>query len=137
MPRQTLLIEGEMPPPTKESPMSQHTVSWFEIPAADLARAARFYGAVIDQPLSNMPGADGMALFPYAPGSISGAVVTAKHTKPSADGPLVYLNATGKLDAYLARVPAAGGKVLVPRTSIGEHGFFALIRDTEGNTVGL
>ncbi len=47
------------------------------------------------------------------------------------------LNADGKMDAILARVAGAGGAVVLPRTSIGQHGFIALIKDTEGNRVGL
>ena len=46
-------------------------------------------------------------------------------------------NAEGRLDAIVGRVEQAGGKVEQPKTSIGEHGFIALIRDTEGNVVGL
>jgi predicted enzyme related to lactoylglutathione lyase len=36
-------------------------------------------------------------------------------------------------------VEPAGGKVLVPKTAIGMEGagHFAMISDTEGNTVGL
>ena len=31
----------------------------------------------------------------------------------------------------------AGGKVVMPKTDIGPPGFIALVRDTEGNVVGL
>ena len=37
----------------------------------------------------------------------------------------------------LDRVEGAGGKVVMPKTSIGENGFMALFLDTEGNKVGL
>jgi predicted enzyme related to lactoylglutathione lyase len=37
----------------------------------------------------------------------------------------------------LARVPAAGGTVVLPKTEIGPHGFIAHILDTEGNRIGL
>lgn len=35
------------------------------------------------------------------------------------------------------RVPAAGGKVVKDKFSIGKYGFIALVTDTEGNTIGL
>ena len=57
---------------------------------------------------------------------------------PSETGSLVYLNAEPSLDAVLARVAAAGGQVTLPRTALPPGmGFFAHVRDSEGNRVGL
>jgi predicted enzyme related to lactoylglutathione lyase len=39
------------------------------------------------------------------------------------------------LDASLARVAPAGGSVVLPKTDMGP--VIALLRDTEGNVVGL
>ncbi len=36
-----------------------------------------------------------------------------------------------------ARVPAAGGSIVRPKFSIGDHGFVSIITDSEGNMVGL
>ncbi len=42
------------------------------------------------------------------------------------------------LSEPLSRVEGAGGKVLVPKTNIGEGmGYYALFIDSEGNRVGL
>jgi uncharacterized protein len=41
------------------------------------------------------------------------------------------------LDAALAQVAAHGGMGLTPRMPIGEMGFMAYFRDSEGNVVGL
>ncbi|MEI9973881.1 MAG: hypothetical protein WDO73_18600 [Ignavibacteriota bacterium] len=50
----------------------------------------------------------------------------------------MYLNANPNLDAVLARVETAGGKIVVPRTALpAGMGFWARIQDTEGNLVGL
>jgi uncharacterized protein len=50
----------------------------------------------------------------------------------------VYFDATPSIAKWLARIEAAGGKVLVPRTPIGGGmGFFAYFEDSEGNRVGL
>ena len=58
---------------------------------------------------------------------------------PSADaGTLVYLNAGRSLDAVLARVAKAGGRITTPKVQLpGDMGCFAHIADTEGNRVGL
>ena len=56
----------------------------------------------------------------------------------SANGTLVYLNAGPSLDAWLARVPAAGGSVALPKVTLPDGmGCFAHIIDSEGNRVGL
>jgi len=57
--------------------------------------------------------------------------------KPSANGTRVYLSCEGVLDEVIARVEKAGGKIVMPRTKIGEEGWVALITDSEGNSVGL
>jgi predicted enzyme related to lactoylglutathione lyase len=57
--------------------------------------------------------------------------------KASAEGTRVFLNCAGKLDAVAGRVEKAGGKIVQPKFSIGEHGQIVMIRDSEGNTVGL
>ena len=57
--------------------------------------------------------------------------------KPSAEGALVYLNGGEDLAVPLSRVEQAGGKVLMPKTSIGENGFMAIFTDTEGNRVAF
>jgi uncharacterized protein len=59
---------------------------------------------------------------------------------PSKQGTLVYLVVDGDLDQALARASAAGGQVLLPKTSLGAEsggGFTAWIADSEGNRVGL
>jgi hypothetical protein len=72
-------------------------------------------------------------------GEISGAIVTGEGAVPSATGTAVFLNANPDLQAVLDRVEGAGGKILMPKTPIGmeDAGYFAMISDTEGNTVGL
>jgi predicted enzyme related to lactoylglutathione lyase len=41
------------------------------------------------------------------------------------------------LEAAMGRVSAAGGKVLLPKMSIGEYGVIAHFQDSEGNRVAL
>jgi len=36
-----------------------------------------------------------------------------------------------------ARILAAGGKVIVPKISLGEFGFMVQFIDTEGNKIGI
>ena len=115
----------------------KNAANWFELPVQDLGRARGFYETVLatrlrQETFGGMP----MAIFPYEGGS-GGALVRDARVRPAADGTVVYLDATGTLDACLERVTAAGGKVVLSKTDIGPPGFIALILDTEGNRVGL
>jgi predicted enzyme related to lactoylglutathione lyase len=58
------------------------------------------------------------------------------HT-PSATGSIIYLNANPNLQNVLDRIENAGGKITMPKTSIGQNGFMALFTDSEGNTLAL
>jgi predicted enzyme related to lactoylglutathione lyase len=116
-----------------------NTINWFEIPTTDLARAARFYELVLGTSLKqeHFTATDmHMAIFSGPEESVRGALIKDKHRKPNPDGAIVYLHARD-LDASLGRIEQAGGAVVLPKTDIGEPGFIALVRDTEGNVVGL
>jgi len=118
-----------------------HAANWFEIPANDLARAQRFYEAVLQRTLKreSMGPELTMAIFPYAQGGgAGGALVAGTPQQPSLQGTLVYLDAEPSLDAAVARVAAAGGQLLLPRVELPDGmGAFVHIQDTEGNRVGL
>jgi predicted enzyme related to lactoylglutathione lyase len=118
-------------------------ISWFEIPATDLARATKFYEAIFGLSLipMDLPNIK-MRMFPIEDQmtGIGGAIVdSGGFHKPSAtDGPLIYLNGNPDLQTVLGKVEAAGGKITLPKTEISpDYGFMAVIIDTEGNRIGL
>ena len=114
-------------------------VVWFEIPAADMDRACRFYETVLATSLNRGQfGPETMAVFPYQKPAVSGCVSHSPDHRPAANGTMIYLNADPDLDAALARVAPAGGKVVLPKTALPPGmGYYARIEDTEGNLVGL
>lgn len=114
-------------------------INWFDIPATDLDRAARFYETVLTISLirENMLGAR-IAIFPAKPGEATGAIIARDGVTPGTTGSTIYLKAGADLSSALSRVQAAGGKVLHPKTFIKEGwGYFAIILDSEGNSIGL
>ena len=117
-----------------------NSLNWFEIPANDIERTKKFYETIfsIEMESHEMNGTK-MAFFPWTPGSgkATGAVVQSDNHKSSMEGTIVYLNANPNMDEVLTRVEEAGGKVLVPKMNIGEHGNIAFVMDTEGNNVGI
>ena len=116
-----------------------NAITWFQVPAADFTRAVKFYSSVLRKELreETMLG-ERMGIFPYDGEGVSGAVTEAPYLKPSLDGNNVFLSVDGELDEALARVEAAGGHVMTPKTKLGpDMGHFAVICDTEGNRIGL
>jgi predicted enzyme related to lactoylglutathione lyase len=113
-------------------------VSFFEIPVTDLDRAVRFYTAVLGVELVRVE-VDGnlMALFPDdgGPGAC-GALASGDSYRPSLDGTRVYLG-VDEIDAVLGRVVEHDGRVLYPKTSIGELGHVAEFEGSEGNRIAL
>lgn len=121
----------------------RNALNWFEIPADDLDRAQRFYETVFATTLHREAMGPGVALavFPCDrdAGAVGGCLFSAEQgPRPGADGAVVYLDAGLSLDAVLARVAVAGGRVTLPRTELPEGmGCFAHFADTEGNRVGV
>lgn len=116
---------------------AQFSINWFEIPTADLERATKFYNTIFQTELAPMQGPDGTIMTFQKDGMPIGALITCAHNAPSETGSLLYFDAQGDMEGVLGRIEAAGGKVILPKTSIGEHGHIAHFMDTENNRVAL
>ena len=121
--------------------MAKHynPVGWFEIPAIDLNRAKKFYEAVLDVELTPATVEQvEMAWFPLVEDGIgaSGTLIKSEGYVPSHDGILIYFTAPD-IERALAKVNANGGKILTPKTSIGEYGSYAFFEHSEGNRLAL
>jgi predicted enzyme related to lactoylglutathione lyase len=113
-------------------------IDWFEIPTLDLERAVRFYETVLGARFKReTSGGPPQAMFVGKGEAPFGALVQDPRRKPAMDGALVYLSAGTDLDGCIERAARAGGRVVLPRTDIGDPGFIAIVADSEGNTVGL
>lgn len=114
-----------------------NALSWFEIAVTDIARATGFYETVMGAPLTpmQMSPTHPMATFDNMNGG--GCIIQGEGYTPSAEGVVIYLRCEPDLQPMLDRVEGAGGKVLLPKTSIGGNGWMAFILDSEGNKIGL
>lgn len=113
-------------------------IHWLEIAVTDLERAKQFYEDVFHLQMEYIEMPDSkMFMFgdPEGTGS-SGALVQAQDKQPSEDGTMVYFSCED-LTNELQSIEEAGGQIVVPKTDIGEFGFFAQFIDTEGNKIGL
>jgi uncharacterized protein len=117
-----------------------NVINWFEIPVTNFDRACDFYAKVLggDVQKMDMPSGLKMGFLPGSgPDGAGGAVVKGEGYEPSQKGSVLYLNGGDDLSVPLGRIEKAGGKVIMPKTSIGENGFIARFVDTEGNRVAL
>lgn len=116
-----------------------NSINWFEIPATDFARAKKFYETLLDAEIQMMP--HPTMQYGILPGDmqhgVTGGLVQGEGFEPSAKGVIIYLNGGDDLAIPLAKVEPAGGKIVLPKTSIGENGFMAQFIDTEGNRMAL
>lgn len=115
-----------------------NALNWFEIPVTDVTRAKKFYETAFEIEMQEMEMMSmQMVMFPSQSPKSGGALVKSPNHKPSTEGSIVYLNGNPNLQVVLDKIESAGGKVTMPKTSIGENGNMAFFLDTEGNLVGL
>lgn len=114
-------------------------VFYVEIPVENMDRALTYYSSVFgfDLERQNIDGNE-MALFPFEAGKegATGALAKGDSYKPSKDGSRVYFSVLD-IDSTLAKATSLGGKVLYPKTDVGDYGFVAEIEDSEGNRIAL
>lgn len=129
--------------------MNNNVICWFEIYVKDINRAKQFYSDVLGKTFSDMeapgdaPQEMKMSFFntpdPTDQDSVCGALVEMPGTKEG-DGAcvntIVYFPCQD-CSIEESRVEKAGGQVVNPKMSIGEHGFCSICVDTEGNLFGL
>jgi predicted enzyme related to lactoylglutathione lyase len=118
-------------------------VNWFEIPVKDMARAKRFYEKAFrfklcTSEMTHEWGTVIMAFFPMEQGAggATGTLIKGPSYRPSRSGTVVYFTVKD-IGAALRRIRAGGGKIVMPKTRIGEYGAIAQFEDTEGNRLAL
>jgi hypothetical protein len=122
--------------------MPSATLSFFEIPADDPKRLARFFADVFGWDAVEVPwdGPRYLRLLPPASAERPGGGILERGAGGGAlvDRLTVMIRVEGEpLGAVLARVEAAGGGTALAPTAIGEFGLYARFFDPEGNSFGL
>lgn len=110
---------------------------WFDVPVADLDRAAAFYGAVLGVPVHKEKLNDFSFCVLHHQDGNGGCLIPHADAITSTGGILVYFNVDGRIRDAVAQVEAQGGKVVESTHAIGPHGFRAIVLDSEGNRIAL
>lgn len=123
--------------------MAADKVTWFELPADNVARAGEFYRQVFgwhtpdtgmsDRSILAQSAPVGDDMHPKEKGTINGGILPRTKTF---DRPHIVITVSD-LDEKINQVVAAGGSVVQPRHEVDEVMAFAIIRDTEDNHVGI
>ena len=107
----------------------------FEIPAQDPEKVAAFYRTVFDWEIDKWDGpVDYWNVKTGEEGTpgINGGIYT-----PEQPTGTINTIDVDDLDAYITKVTANGGKVVVPRMTIPTVGYMAYAADVEGNVFGM
>jgi len=109
----------------------------FEIPAKDYERAKDFYATLFGWKIEEWP--DGPMRYGMATTTekdkdgINGAIMEAE---PGVEVTIITID-VDSIDDHLKRIVEMGGTVVVPKQKVGDMGYMARFKDTEGNVVGL
>jgi len=119
-------------------------VSHFEIPFDNQQRAQKFYQDVFDWQINKFGDMDYYTamtcksdlntMMPFEAGAINGGLL--KRDSTGAEHPLLVIDVPN-IDDHIKNVEDAGGKVIMPKLSVGDSGFFARVADTEGNVIAI
>ena len=122
----------------------KNPITHFEIPADNLKRAKKFYEKIFDWKIEKYEkdsdywfvmttevGDDEWT--PKEPGAINGGLV--KRDKPNE--PFLNYITVDSIDKICKTIEKNGGTIIVPKTKMGEWGWWATFKDTEGNVFGL
>ena len=117
------------------------SVVHFEIPADNPKRAQKFYSTVFDWKINNMPDM-GYALLgttevdknqmPTKPGAINGGMLKRQAPVKSV---VITIN-VASIDDAAKKIVKQGGKVVRKKAKVGDMGYAAYFKDTEGNVIG-
>jgi predicted enzyme related to lactoylglutathione lyase len=123
--------------------MKRNPVGWFEIYVKDMPRAKAFYEAVLAVKLDKLESTAGDISEMWAlprdreAAGAAGALVRMEGGPAGGGASTIVYFTCDDCSVELARVLPHGGSVMKGKLSIGEHGFIALVKDTEGNVIGL
>lgn len=116
----------------------------FEIPFDNEERAKKFYQDAFGWQIVSVPEmnyvmattveSDPQTMVPMTAGAINGGLM--KRDTSSGKNPVIVIDVQN-LDEHLTKIKNAGGKVVMPKTEVGDMGSYARVADTEGNIVGV
>ena len=111
-------------------------IVWFEIPADNVERAKKFYGALFGWKIEKFPAAVADYWHIDTGGgdeTPDGGLMPRMHPQQ----PITNYVLVPSVDEAAAKVEKLGGKIIRPKTAVPQMGYFVICRDTENNEFAL
>ena len=114
----------------------------FEIPTENLERGQAFYTSVFGWTTNSMPGMGYVLVgtvavddrhMPKEPGAINGGMLK---RQPPIVAPVITIQ-VASIEESAKKIQAAGGSLVREKQAVGDMGFSAYFKDSEGNVLGL
>ncbi|HUT15621.1 MAG TPA: VOC family protein [Anaerolineae bacterium] len=112
--------------------MTKNAICYVEWSCTDLGRTRAFLAGLFDWQFE--PSGEDYLII-KAPAGPGGGVQKVDDVQPGAS-PVVYVE-VDEIEDYLRRTKELGGVVAIEKTEIPTLGWYALIKDPDGNTIGL
>ena len=110
-----------------------HVVCHFEIPADDPEALAKFYTELFGWRIEKLPGPMEYWMISTGGGGVGGGMMAKPHPEHRA---MNYIQVES-VDEYSDKVKQLGGQVVMPKTPVGDMGWFAVCVDPQGNCFAL
>jgi predicted enzyme related to lactoylglutathione lyase len=113
---------------------------YFGIPADDVGRARKFYQSLLGwkiEPNTTLPDSSLQWQDIITGKPEEGTMHSGGLFKRQVPGPIMNFVIVDNLEDVLARVESLGGTIVMPKNEIKTVGLVAVIKDTEGNILGL
>ncbi|MBI2499381.1 VOC family protein [Candidatus Woesearchaeota archaeon] len=114
----------------------------FEIPVEDTSRAEKFYNSIFGWKIQNIPEMDYTLVFTAKTndkgmntevGAINGGMMK---RKDPIKNPVITISVSN-IDDSLKKIEKLNGKVVMKKIKVGDMGYAAYFKDSEGNILGL
>ena len=116
--------------------MGNPVVHW-ELWSKNPENVADFYAKIFGWKVQHIPDIN----YRFVDTDSGGTGINGGIFKPKEDGPwpgslAMYID-VDDLDAYVKKIEAAGGKMIVPRAEVPNMGSYALFEDPDGRVLGI
>jgi len=117
----------------------------FELPADNADRAKKFYKETFDWQIQDIPEMNYTILrtvqvddkmMPKESGAINGGMFLRKDSDNSVNGPSFAVEVED-IDEAVKKIRNAGGLIIKEKMPVGDMGFIAYFKDTEGNILSV
>ena len=111
-----------------------HPIVHIEISTTDLKKAEKFYSQLFNWKITGWEGSSDYLMFETGkePG---GGIQKVDKVNPG-DGVLIYVM-VDDIEKTLSKAKELGGKIVKEKTEIPNVGWFGLLSDLDGNTIGI